>query len=446
VPGPRRTRLPWILGFLLLTLSVVYGAFIVLYASYRRQLEQELGQRLIAVASASAAAVNGPVWTGLARGDTATVAQVRRELKEIQEFNGVSDIFIFDTEQITLFDLAGRYEVGEENLALLIADVAAVTQALAGLPAATELYSSQGGYLKSGYAPILASDAAVVGGVGVEASATFFEVLGQVRRTLLGAALVVGVGMVLLAVVLAQLLSAQERLQSRLRRTETLATMGQMAAMLAHEVRNPLGIIRGAAERIGERFHIQDDEVYRFIPEEVDRLERTLGAYLDFARPKAVGDVSDVRGALTRTLDLMEPELKRKGIRLQADMEEGEFPVRGDAHLLQQAFLNLLLNARDAMKEGQSLMVGLRRSGNRTEVSVADTGTGMTSEVRRRAAEPFYTSKQKGSGLGLAVVNRVMTDLGGRMRIESRPGRGTVVTLSLPRAREGERDEGDRGR
>ena len=419
------------LGFLILTLTVVYSAFIYLYVSYRDQLEEELGQRLIAVASGSAAVMNGADWTRTASGDTASVGRVQRELEEIARVNGVSDIFVFDTDETLLLDL-GRGFPAEEFKMVLAADVEAVTTAMAGLPAATRLYSSQGDHLKSAYAPVTGTNGDVVGGVGVVASATFFEVLEQVRRTLMGAAAVVLVGMVLLGTVFAKLLSAQESLESRLRRTETLASMGQMSAMLAHEIRNPLGIIRGAAERLGERYQLTEDEVYRFIPEEVDRLERTLSTYLDFARPESTGELEDVGRALARTLDLMGRELEGKGISLEADIEDGEFLVRGDTHLLQQAFLNLLLNARDAMSDGGTLRVSLRRRGTNAEVSVSDTGSGMTEEVVRRAAEPFFTSKEKGSGLGLAVVSRLVDDLGGRMNIRSRTGAGTTVTLGFP--------------
>ena len=117
-----------------------------------------------------------------------------------------------------------------------------------------------------------------------------------------------------------------------------------------------------------------------------------------------------------------------------ADIEEGEFSLEGDPHLLQQVFLNLFLNARDAMNEGGELKVALRDRGQRIEVVVADNGIGMTEEIRRRATEPFYTRKETGSGLGLAVVNRVMGELGGDLAIQSRPDHGTTVTLRFPRA------------
>lgn len=432
---PGRARLAGVLGFFFLTLAVVYAAFVYFYSSYRRQLEEELDQRLIAVASATAAAMNGDTWTGLAAGDSTVLARTREELTEIRTVNRVTDILVFDGDRITVFDLADRYPVGEENPALSVSDLEAVTTALAGLPAATVLYSSQGGYLKSAYAPILESGGAIAGGVGVEASATFFEVLDQVRRTLVVAALLVLVGMVLLASIFARLLASQERLESRLRRTENLAAMGQMAAMLAHEIRNPLGIIRGAAERIGQKFQIEDEEMVRFIPDEVDRLEGILGSYLDFARPvSAAGDITDVGEAMTRTLALVDHELERKGIRVEADIGSGPFPARGDAHQLQQVFLNLLLNARDAMPEGGNLRVRVGHRGAQVEVEVEDTGSGMSEETRRRATEAFYTSKEKGSGLGLAVVERTVTELHGRLKIQSAPGKGTRIELSIPRA------------
>ena len=418
--------------FLLLTLAVVYAAFIYLYNSYRTQLEEELGQRLVVIASSAAAALDGTPWDAIVLGDTAITNIVTTKLEEIRTVNEVADIFLFDSRDTTVFDLGRQYPVGELNLALVF-DTEAVTTALAGIPTATRLYGPRDAYLKSAYAAVLDREGNVLGGVGVEASATFFEVLGKVRNTLFVAAAVTLLGMALLGVVFTRLFFAQEALESQLRRTETLATMGQMAAMLAHEIRNPLGIIRGAAERIGERFQIQDDELYRFIPDEVDRLERTLGAYLDFAKPKT-GELHDVGEALTRTLELVKHELESKGIQIQADIEEGEFSLEGDPHLLQQVFLNLFLNARDAMNEGGELKVTLRDRGQRIEVVVADNGIGMTEEIRRRATEPFYTRKETGSGLGLAVVNRVMGELGGDLAIQSRPDHGTTVTLRFPRA------------
>jgi signal transduction histidine kinase len=433
VPAFRRARSLGVVLTLLLALLVVDGVLFGIYRSYRERLEDELGQRLVAVASGAAAAVNGDVWTRLVAGDSLAVAAARADLSELRQVNGVSTIFLFDRDQRTLLDLGGQYPVGEPNPALLV-DLEAVTTARAGWPVATRLYSSRGGYLKSAYAPVQDADRNVVGGVGVEASATFFEALETVKRTLIGAAALVSSGLILIGVLFARLLSVREALESRLRRAETLASMGQMTAMLAHEIRNPLGIIRGAAERVAGQHGLEEDEVFRFIPEEVDRLEKTVSSYLDFARPKAAEDVEDVGRALEGTLQFLEVELERKGIAVEMQREPGPFPVRGDAHLLRQALLNVFLNARDAMESGGRLRVMVHRRGGRAVVRIEDTGSGMTEAVRRRATEPFFTAKEKGSGLGLAVVRRAIEDVHGKLEIHSRPGHGTTVILTLPLA------------
>lgn len=436
--GFLRNRLLWIVAFLLMTLGVVYTAFGYLYASFRGQLDEELGARLVAVASATAAAVDGPVWERLRAGDPSAARDIREELEEIREGNALSTIFLFDPAEITVLDVRDQYPEGEPNPALRY-DLIAATSALAGIPAYTRLYEGEGTFLKSGYAPVLAADGEVIGGVGVEASAAFFAVLDGVRGTLLGAAAAALVAVIVLGVGFARIEQLQAGLQDRLRRAESLAVMGQMSAMLAHEIRNPLGIIRGAAETLAERHGLKDEEMYRYIPEEVDRLHRTVSAYLDFARGGDTEGSSDAIDALRRSAELVASEFDRRGIVVALAAEVPPAPVRAGADRLRQAFLNVLLNARDALPRGGTVRIGVERSGERVVLSFADDGVGMTEEVRRRALEPFFTAKERGSGLGLAVVQRVVEDAGGRVDVQSRPGAGTTVTLTFPLAVEEER-------
>jgi len=401
----------------------------------RKRLEAELGWRLVAVASGAAGVVNEEDWLLLAAGDSAQVNDLTQDLTDLRQVNNVTTIFVFDLDRRTLLDLGGQYPIGESNPALLV-DLEAVTTALAGWPVATRLYSSRGGFLKSAYAPVTDRNQNVVGGVGVEASATFFQTLGNMKRTLIGAALLVSLGLVLIGFSVARLWVARERLEARLSRAETLASMGQMTAMLAHEIRNPLGIIKGAAERVGKRHRLEDDEVFRFIPEEVDRLERTLNSYLEFAHARAAIEIEDLTRVIARTLEFLQVELERTSIEVETRFEPGSFFVRCDAHLLRQALLNIFLNARDAMPAGGRLMVTLERRGGRALVTITDTGTGMSEAVRARATEPFFTDKEKGSGLGLAVVRRAVEDIKGKLEIQSRLGAGTSVILYLPLAPE----------
>jgi len=438
VPAARRA--PWlgILITLALALLVADGVLLVLYRSMRNRLEAELGWRLVAVASGAAGVVNEEDWQLISVQDSTQIDDLTRDLADLRQVNGVTTIFVFDLDRRTLFDLGGQYPINQANPALLV-DLEAVTTALAGWPVATRLYSSRGGYLKSAYAPVTDRAHNVIGGVGVEASATFFETMKNMKHTLIGAALLVSLGLVVIGFAVARLVVSRELLEARLSRAETLAAMGQMTAMLAHEIRNPLGIIKGAAERVSKRHGLDEDEVFRFIPEEVDRLEQTLNAYLDFAHPRAAIEIEDLNHALTRTLEFLQVELERKSIQVETRFEPGPFPVRGDPHLLRQALLNIFLNARDAMPSGGRLTVSLERRGPRALVTISDTGAGMTPDVLARATEPFFTAKEKGSGLGLAVVRRAVEDVRGKLEIQSRPQAGTAVILNLPLALDAER-------
>ena len=425
----RARRLLLLLMFTGLTLVVVYGAFFYLYRSFHQRLDEELGSRLTAVASVTAALVDEQRWELLRSGDPRERALFRSKLSAVQDANQLSDIFLFDVNQVTVFDLSGQYGEGEAN-PLLDLDAAAVTTSLSGIPTASGLYEHGGSFLKTGYAPILVGER-IAGAVGVEASAGFFQILRGLGRALVGAAVFVTLALGAMGVLFSAILNRQGRLEHRLRQTETLAALGQMTAMVAHEIRNPLGIIRGAAETLEERYDLAQDEVYRFIPEEVDRLSQTLTTYLDFASSGTAGGTEDVRESLVRTLDILTPDLERKHIEIHRDLESGDFPTAGSSRLLQQAFLNLVFNARDAMPHGGTLHVTLRRENRRAVVTVRDSGKGMESAVLDRALTPFFTTKDQGSGLGLAVVHRTVQENGGSLNIESSPGQGTTVRLSI---------------
>ena len=434
--APTWTRLAWVPAFLALTLLVVGGAFVHLDRTFRARLDEELGARLRATAAATAAAVDDDIWVGLLAGDEATRDAARADLETIRAANDLADLFVFTPDLVVLLDVSGQYPEGEPNPALDL-DGVAVTTALAGLPASTVLYESEGEVLKSGYAPVTSDAGTVLGGVGVEATAAYLGVLAALRRAMLGAGIGVLAVLALLGFAFSRVVAARLALEERLRRAESLAGLGQMTAMMAHEIRNPLGIIRGSAETLAETHGLADDPVYRFIPEEVDRLHQTLSAYLDFAHPAPQTGRTDAVASIRRTIDLVGGEFARRGVALETDLPDGEQPVDLAARDLEQACLNLLLNARDALAAtGGTVRVSLERMGNRVRIEVADDGPGMDEGLRRRAFEPFVTGKETGSGLGLAVVRRTVEGAGGTVSLESAPGKGTVVRITLPRGEE----------
>jgi signal transduction histidine kinase len=215
-----------------------------------------------------------------------------------------------------------------------------------------------------------------------------------------------------------------------------VATLGTFAVGIAHEISTPLGIITGRAEQLAPR--VSGDErsarAVATILEQIDRLNRTIRGFLTLARGGAPLDEPVAPGAIVRgAVALVEHRFARAGVTLAADVPE-ELPlVHGDARLLEHAVTNLLLNACDACARGGHVEVSVQGGGAVT-FTVADDGAGITPEAARRATEPFFTTKPdgQGAGLGLAIVNEIVTHHRGTLVLAPRAPRGTVVRLELP--------------
>jgi signal transduction histidine kinase len=452
-PPLRRAYLTGTLLFILLTLAVVNGSSWWFFRSMRTQLEDELGARLLAVATLTAGALDGEGFAEALEENPAESLYLLEAESLLSRFSraaadasappagegaldagrGVTNITLLALDGRVLADAQGRLPVGIQS-PLLDLDRGASTAARVGIPGTTDLYEESGFFYKTAYAGVTDSRGRVCALVAVEASADFFQTLAVARYRLWTALAVSGIAIVALGALFLWLQRAMSRVEETVRRTETLTTMGQMVASLAHEIRNPLGIIGGAAERIKEKYGGDRDEIFDYIRDEVGRLNGVLTAYLDFARSPGEGRESvDIAQAADRALVLLESELAKRGIVVERDFGGGEpFEVRADPARLQQVFLNLFLNARDAMPGGGRLTVGARRAHKGVEVFVRDSGEGVAPEALRRIFEPFYSGKEKGSGLGLAIVEKIVREHGGRIRAESRPGRGTAFRIELP--------------
>jgi two-component system sensor histidine kinase HydH len=174
----------------------------------------------------------------------------------------------------------------------------------------------------------------------------------------------------------------------------------------------------------------------RYIPEEVDRLNEILTGYLEFAReaPPRMAPV-ELDKLLRRTLKLLEPDFSAAGVTVEESLTGGtDAVIQADARRLQQVFLNLLLNALQAMPSGGQLELDLQCDADRVTVRVRDTGVGLQPGDAEQLFEPFVTSKERGSGLGLSVARRIVEEQhGGRLRLSGRPGEGALATVELPR-------------
>jgi two-component system, NtrC family, sensor histidine kinase HydH len=230
-------------------------------------------------------------------------------------------------------------------------------------------------------------------------------------------------------------------LQQESARQERLAALGEMAAVLAHEIRNPLGAIKGLAQFLGEKQAADPAqwEMTRTIADEATRLERLVNDLLTYARPRLPNrQPTDLPGVLDEVLRWVGPAADAAGVVCRLDVAGNALQISADPEQLKQLFGNLVLNAIQAMRAGGRLTLtqrpldGISRTRRAVEVAVEDTGAGISEADLPRIFEPFYTTRSKGTGLGLAICTQIAAAHGGTIRVARTGPKGTTILVTLP--------------
>ncbi|MDY0003460.1 MAG: ATP-binding protein, partial [Polyangia bacterium] len=221
------------------------------------------------------------------------------------------------------------------------------------------------------------------------------------------------------------------RMRRRLGEQRRLAEMGELAAVLAHEIRNPLGVIKGYSQLLRERSNGEDAATLDRLVGETGRLERLVNGLLDFARPTPpkIQEV-DLVELCTRACELASDEAQRREVRFVLDLE----PVRlaADPDMLLQALLNLIRNAVQASRAGEAVTVRCLRQGSSASITVLDAGPGLPEGLGEDIFKPFVTTRAGGTGLGLAVSRRIAEEHGGELTASPGEERGAMFRLRLP--------------
>ena len=225
-----------------------------------------------------------------------------------------------------------------------------------------------------------------------------------------------------------------QQAEEAVRRSDRLAALGQLSAGLAHELRNPLGTIRASSEML-ERTVSGENEVARevagFIATEVDRCNSLITRFLQFARPLQLKpQPADLAQTIDRAVELVERETP--GIAIYKNYEPEIRPFPFDAELMERVFYNLLLNAAQATAPGGAVTIKTRAAGGSAEIAVIDRGVGIGPDQIDNIFNPFFTTKPSGVGLGLAIVSKIVDEHGGKIAVESEPGKGSIFRVLLP--------------
>ncbi len=463
-------RLRLLLAFLApAALLLGLGGFVA-YNFSRHILEDELGQSLSTLAAATAANLSAERVMSLTEkdGQSRTFKSLSRQLSEVKDAAGVRRVFAFDRDGRARVDVGGGLPLMAQ-VPELTRDHAELLEVWAGRRSSSQvLFEGNDGRLyKTGYAPLV-QDGQVVGAVGVEGSAQFYGPLRALARGSLVALLATLVALALAAVVTARTLSLPlERLvASALRigrgdlstrvRQEPTREIGILARELeqmrealesrdrqlklmlggvAHEVKNPLGGIELFSGLIAEelegkeglaeaRGHVEK------VRRELDYLKRIVDDFLAYAREQKLAKARfDASGLVQAAAEHLRGEAAARGVRLEASAEAGQ--VEGDVNLLTSALVNLLKNAVQAAPKDSAVKLHGAPAKGRYVVEVQDAGPGIPKDLQSRVFQPFFTTREKGTGLGLPLARKLAEAHGGTLSVSSVPG-DTTFRLELP--------------
>ena len=432
----------------------------------RRSLDDELGRRLIALAAAAATHVRAQYLLELAPGEpgeppVSAYAYTRAELTTMADATALDRIRVFRPDLTSLCDTADGVPVGQTYHELAL-DRHEIGRVLAGETAASVLFrGTDGRWYKAGYAPLRDKAGAVVAGLRAEAPAGYFDALAELRVKLVGYGVALAAAVVLASVVMAALLTRPLRrlaaAAARIGRgdlvapvatggTDEIGVLGRtldemrealrarderqamMLAGIAHEVRNPLGGIELYAGILRDEIPADDDRrahVQR-IERELAHLGAVVSEFLEYARrPPPDLRVVELRPLLDEIAELARTDAVDVAV-------SGDARAHADPGQLRRAILNLARNAVQATPAGGRVELRAARAGERARVDVCDTGAGIAPADRAKIFGPFYTTKAKGVGLGLAFAREIVADHGGTLDVVSEAGVGTTFTVWLP--------------
>ncbi len=429
-----------IAAFTIILIALVNLAWWLFYDRAEAMLDSQLSRRLLAIAHTTAVPLTQEVIENLATGDFEAYFEVVEFLTEASASDSLSEIFIIAEDYSYLastnIETDSLYFLAELNSAYIDSIFLGMTDR--GI--ATPSYQTGSVFLKSAFAPLIDDFGEVQAVLGVEANVDYFAALTDLRTNLYYSTALSLAGGLLFGILFLLAQRHMNRLQQSLFMNETHAYLGRMVAVVAHEVRNPLMIIRASAERLTRKHQAVESE---FIVEEVDRLNQIVTGYLDVSRGGADGSL--IKTEKIEPIDIAEmianlqKHFRDKYAGQEIDWLSSVVPpgltIEGYPRPLRQVLLNLLINGADAcLGAGQPLAVGIEVTPGKAgiELAVIDRGPGMARRDVAKAGELFHTTKQTGSGLGLYLSRKIIVEMGARMDIHSRPGDGTRVIIRLP--------------
>ncbi|HIE05722.1 MAG TPA: GHKL domain-containing protein [bacterium (Candidatus Stahlbacteria)] len=414
----RRLLVPFII-FFIITIIIVNVYLWRSYELIQKELDSALGVRLKSIATAVAAGID----------NLKDLDEQKVYFNQVVHSTGLYNLYIIDSEEDVLYNYRKKfYEKGVEPHLRL--DQEQILIGLSGEASATPLYKEAGVYLKSGYAPILDVYGGVIGVVGVVADAPFFSLLVEFENRGLLLNIILIISLIVISVGFIIILRRISRIEEKIATANAFLLLGQLAATVAHEIKNPLSIISAAAERVKKR--LGDDTNLEYIRDETKRIDQIIRGYLSLGS-RDLRVEADINRIIKEVIEGLRPKFADKRIDIELELDEKGMVTTTNPGQMRQVMINLLLNGYEAIEDSGRIRIITRREDGELMITVSDTGAGIDRKDQKRIFSPFYTTKRTGSGIGLFVVKRTIEDLGGEIKLTKEKGYNTSFIIRFKR-------------
>ncbi|RKZ25602.1 hypothetical protein DRQ29_06075 [bacterium] len=422
-------------------LIIIWAGFNIInfvqYHQFYNFARRDLGENLALLARILASSIPSD-WVELSKADMAELAKndPTNFIELIVDGEKIYSIAVLDTNGNVIFSTDSQIENGKEN-PYWASEIKTIHTAGLGIPIYGGLRKVGKRYLRVAFAPITDEFGKIVGIVGIEAGANYFGLLATLESGLWISGIVSAFAILFIVIILWFGKRELEKLYSQLEQAATLSGIGMMAATLAHEIRNPLAIIKGSAEAIPDSSDDDVGELVQFINEEVDRLSGIVESHLAVARgrefPKMPAKLSAV---IDKVIPRYRDRLGQRGIGVIVEVEDDPI-VPYSFSSIRQVLYNIMENATSAISQGG--IIRIKISQDRSDgkdfgvISISDNGKGIPKEQLKHIFTPLHTTKKEGTGLGLFIAKKIVDGHNGNILVESSEGEGTTFKILIPK-------------
>jgi signal transduction histidine kinase/heme exporter protein D len=394
------------------------------------KFESNLQERLLSENRFISRVINDETLSMIIPGETNSIEYISilQTLESIRREDSLQSVLIMDRDGSILVASPEIISFQKESLR---SDNALYTKAFEGGFITSEIQQIADEQFMSSYGPVYDIYGTVIAVQIIEAKATYFATIDTLRSQLILFSIINFIVITLIAFFLFRMINRAIRFQALIKDQEHLAQLGTMGASVAHELRNPLGIIEGSNELIRKKYGNKDDEIFDYIPAETKRLTNIINSFLLFARSPKVNkkrfNVGDLLARLKVGLE------NKKGIRIDFTEIKNGLYIYSDSDLLEQAILNILSNAVDAVEDQSAIQFRIDSQKDKIIFSIQNKGPLIPPETKDKIFQPFFTTKEQGTGLGLAISKRTIELLDGTIDVESNLNEGTTFKIILPK-------------